>query len=64
MIKGALALLQSRAQLIVDGRSLFTSDLNISAPDGRLSLLLSVSSSTSTQTQPRLATALVAQVKG
>lgn len=57
-----LAQFQSQAQVAVDGRSLLVSGLNVSAPDGRLSLLLSVSPSN--QTQPSLATTWVAQIKG
>lgn len=63
-IQGMFARLQSRAQVIVDGRSLLTSGLNISTSDGRLSLLLSVSPPTSAQTQPSLTTTLTAQLKG
>lgn len=61
-VQGMLAQFQSQAQVAVDGRSLLASGLNVSAPDGRLSLLLSVSPSN--QTQPSLATTLVAQVRG
>ncbi|XP_056913419.1 uncharacterized protein LOC130539234 isoform X1 [Takifugu flavidus] len=61
-VQGMLAQFQSQAQVAVDGRSLLVSGLNVSAPDGRLSLLLSVSPSN--QTQPSLATTWVAQIKG
>lgn len=63
-MQGVLARLQSQAQVMVDGRSFLTSGLNISSSDGRLSLLLSVSPPTSSQTQPRLATTVSAQLKG
>lgn len=62
--QGMLARLQSRAQVVVDGRSLLTSGLNISTSDGRLSLLLSVSPPAANQTQPSLAATLTAQLKG
>lgn len=62
--QGTLARLQSRAQVVVEGRSLLTSGLNVSTSDGRLSLLLSVSPPASNQTQPSLAAILTAQLKG
>lgn len=61
-VQGTLAQFQSQAQVVVDGRSLLASGLNVSAPDGRLSLLLSVSPPN--QTQPSLATTLLAQIRG
>lgn len=61
-VQGTFAQFQSQAQVVVDRRSLLASGLNVSAPDGRLSLLLSVSPPN--QTQPSLATTLLAQIRG
>lgn len=63
-LQGALPQLQSQAQVLVDGRSLLASGLNVSAAEGRASLLLSVSPPSSNQTQPALATSFAVQLKG
>lgn len=65
-IHGVFAQLQSKAQLIVDGHKLLASGLNVSAADGRLALLLSLSppASNQTGTQASLDTTLSAQFKG
>lgn len=62
--QGAFAQLQSQARVAVDGRALLAAGLNVSVPDGRLSLLLSASPPDYNQTQPSLGTALTAQLKG
>lgn len=65
-IRGALAQLQSRAQLTVGGHKLLATGFNVSAADGRLALLLSFSPPASNQTgaQASLDTTLSAQFKG
>lgn len=65
-IRGVFPQLQSGAQLIVDGHKLLASGLNVSASDGRLALLLSVSPPASNETGARsgLSATLTAQFKG
>ncbi|XP_042284010.1 uncharacterized protein LOC121908222 isoform X3 [Thunnus maccoyii] len=65
-IQGAFSQLQSRVQLTVDGHKLLVSGLNVSVAGGRLAGLLSYSPLTSSQTETQfsLDTALTAQFKG